>query len=213
MPGSTLGVFSSAGQASGSNTFTAGRVSLGSPVSIACALNQMSPGDASTGWSPAGSNATCTYQVTYAGNIPAFLALDFTIAGAAGTPVAPNSGTTPSAAAGLFDGSASGLQVKITDAASTTYMNSTSYGNQSGIPVPLTSTSSATNLLISRTASTNGGVHTITVNYQLPLSGSNAYNLASTTIVLVVHAVQAGNNALPAGCAAGNACSSGFSWS
>jgi hypothetical protein len=211
--GATFGLFSSAGHVSGTNTFTAGVVSFGSPVSTTCTISPMSPGDASTGWSAPGTDATCTYQVTYSGNIPDFLGLDLTISGTAGSPVAPYSGTTPSAAAGLFDGTATGLQVLVTDSASTTFVNRTTYQNQAGSPVTLSATSSVSDLLISRTASTNGGTDTVTVNYQLPTSASNAYNSAGTTIVLVIHAVQANNNALPAGCAAGNVCSTGFNWS
>ena len=211
--GVTLGVFSSGGHVSGSNAFTAGVVSFGTPVSTTCTINPMSPGDASTGWSPAGSLASCTYSVTYAGNIPAFLGLDLTITGAAGSPVAPYTGSTPTAAGGLFDGTANGLQVVVSDGGPTTYLNNTTYQNQAGSPVALTSTSSVTDLLISRTAVTNGGSDTITVDYKLPTTASNAYNSASTTVVLLIHAVQANNNALPAGCAAGKVCSSGFNWS
>ncbi len=210
--GVTLGLFSSTGHTSGNDTFAAGVVSLGTPVSTSCTINPMSPGDASTGWSPAGSNATCTYQVTYSGNIPAVLALDLAITGVAGSPVAPYGGATPSAAPGLFDGTANGLQLLVTDA-STTFLNSTTYKDQAGSPVSLSSTSSATDLLISRTTFTNGGSDTLTVNFKLPTSATNAYDSASSTIVLVIHAVQANNNALPAGCAAGNVCSSGFNWS
>jgi hypothetical protein len=210
--GITFGLFSSAGHGSGNNTFTAGVVSFGSPASTTCTIIPMSPGDASMGWSPAGSNASCTYQVTYSGSVRAYLGLDVTITGVAGSPVAPYGGSTPSAAGGLFDGTASGLQVLATDSASTTFLNNTTYQNQAGSPVALAATSSVSDLLVGRTAVTNGGTDTITVNYKLPASASNAYNLASSTIVLVIHAVQADNNALPAGCAAGNVCSAGFSW-
>lgn len=211
--GVTLGLFSSAGHTSGNNSFTAGVVSFGSPASTTCTISPMSPGDASTGWSPAGSDGVCTYQVTYSGNIPALLGLDMTITGVAGTPVAPYGGATPSAAGGLFDGTANGLQVLITDTASTNFLNNTTYQSQAGNPVTLSSTSSASDILLSRTASTNGASDTVTVNYRLPPSASNAYNSASTTIVLVIHAVQANNNTLPVGCAAGRVCSTGFNWS
>jgi hypothetical protein len=211
--GVTLGLFSSAGHSSGSNTFTAGVVSFGSPVSATCAINPMSPGDASTGWSPPGSYATCTYKVTYSGNVPAFLGLDVTITGVAGTPVAPYTGTTPSAAPGLFDGTTNGLQLLVTDTSATNFLNNTTYQNQSGSPVTLSSSSSATDLLISRTPITNAGTDTVTVNYKLPTAASNAYNSASSTIVLVIHAVQSDHNALPVGCAAGNVCSTSFNWS
>ncbi len=211
--GVTLGLFSTAGQVSGTNTFTAGVVSFGSPATATCTINPMSPGDASTGWSTPGSDATCTYTVTYSGDIPAFLGLDVAVTGVAGSPVAPYSGTTPSAATGLFDGTANGLQVLVTDTGPTTFVNGTTYQNQGGSPVALSSTSSVTDLLVSRTAFTNGGTETLTVNYKLPTTASNAYNSASSTIVLLIHAVQANNNALPGACAAGSVCSSGFNWS
>ena len=211
--GATLGVFSSAGTASGSNTFTAGTVSFGSPAITTCTISPMAPGDASTGWSPAGSEATCTYQVTYSGDIPAFLGLDLAITSVAGSPVAPYGGATPSPADGLFDGTANGLQVLVTDSAATNFLNNTTYVNQAGSAVALSATSSVTGLLISTTPMTNGGTDTVTVNYKLPTSASNAYNLASSTIVLQIHAVQADNNALPVGCAAGKVCTSGFNWS
>jgi hypothetical protein len=211
--GVTFGFFSSAGHVSGGNTFTAGVVSFGSPVSTTCAISPMAPGDASTGWSPAGANATCTYQVTYSGNVPALLGLDLTISGVAGSPVVPYGGATPAAASGLFDGTSTGLQVLVTDTASTTFLNNTTYKNQAGSPVALSSSSSVAGLLVSRTPFTNGGADTITVNFKLPASASNAYNLASSTIVLLIHAVQSDNNALPVGCAAGNVCSAGFNWS
>ncbi len=210
--GVTFGFFSSAGQVSGGNTFTAGVVSFGSPATTSCTINPMAPGDASTGWSPAGSSATCTYQVTYSGNVPAILGLDLAITGVAGSPVAPYGGTVPSAAAGLFDGTANGLQVLITDTSSTNFVNNTTYQNQVGSPVALSSTSSVAGLLIRRTPFTNGGTDTVTVNFKLPTSASNAYNSATTTVVLLIHAVQAANNALPAGCDAGEVCTAGFNW-
>jgi hypothetical protein len=211
--GATLGVFSSSGTVSGNNTFTAGVVSFGSPAIATCTINPMAPGDASTGWSPAGSAATCTYQVTYSGNINAFLGLDLAITSVAGSPLTPYTGSAPSAAAGLFDGTANGLQVLVTDSSATTFLNNTTYVNQAGSSVALSATSSVTGLLISRTPMTNGGTDTVTVNYKLPTSASNAYNLASSTIVLQIHAVQADNNTIPVGCAAGKVCTSGFNWS
>ena len=211
--GVTVGLFSSAGHASGSNTFSAGVVSFGSPVATTCTINPMSPGDASTGWTPAGTDATCTLQATYSGSIPAYLGLDMTITGVAGTPVTPYGGTTPAAAAGLFDGTANGLQMTVTDGTPTTFLSNTSYKNQAGTAVTLSATSSVQGLLVRRASFTSGTTETITVNYQLPTSASNAYNSASTTIVLLVHAVQANNNPLPSGCAAGAVCTSGFNWS
>jgi hypothetical protein len=212
--GVALGLFGGGAQRGDADTLSTGVVSLGSPVSKTCAINAMAPGDASTGWSPAGTSATCSYQVTYSGDVPALLGLDVAITGIAGSPVTPYGGTIPRAAAGLFDGTPNGSQLVVTDDASTTFVSNTTFRNQAGSPVSLSSTSTSTvaGLLVSRTAFTNGGTETITVNFKLPMSASNAYNSASSTLVLVVDAVPAENNTLPEGCASGSVCSPGSNW-
>lgn len=127
------------------------------------------------------------------------LGLDLTITGIAGSPVIPYGGKIPTAAPGLFDGTPTGLQLVVTDDASTTFVNNTTFQNQAGRPGSLSSTSSVAGLLVSRNAFTNGGTATITVNFKLPTSASNAYNSASSTLVLAVHAVPADIQRAPGG--------------
>lgn len=214
--GSTLGFFSSAGTASGNNVYTAGRVVVGlNPVGtqVTCAIGPMSPGDTQA----KSGNVACKYDIEYTGNVNAFLALDLTITGAPGTPVVPyGAGTAPAAAQGLFDGTATGLQVSIADNASTTYFSGVQYTNQSAVLTTLTPTSGAAsiaNLLVNTTPVVTGAARSLTVNYTLPTTAANAYNLATSTFVLRIHAVQADNNALPGGCAVGNVCTALMTWS
>ncbi|HEX3542582.1 MAG TPA: hypothetical protein VHT75_19295 [Acidimicrobiales bacterium] len=215
LAGATFGFFSSAGVSSGSNRFTAGNVLVGldpSGTQVTCAITAMSPGDSQA----SGTNAACRYVIKYTGNVNAFLALDLSITGTAGTPTTPYGASAPSAAQGLYDGSANGLQFNISDGTNT-YLNGVQYNNQSGgPPTPLTPTSGAasvTDLLMNTTPVTAGATRTLTVNYNLPNTAGNAYNVATSTIVLTVHAVQADNNALPVGCVAGAVCSTGMNWS
>ena len=60
LAGATFGFFSSAGVASGNNTFTAGTVIVGldpGGTPVTCAIGPMSAGDSNT----SGSNVSCTY--------------------------------------------------------------------------------------------------------------------------------------------------------
>jgi hypothetical protein len=216
LAGATFGFFSSAGVASGGNTFTAGNVVVGldpGGVQVTCAIGPMSPGDtqAKTG------NAACKYEVQYTGNVNAYLALDLSITGAAGTPIVPYTQTTaPAANPGLYDGTANGLQFTISDG-TVSYMSGTTYKNQAtGAATNLdliTGTASIADLLVTSTPITTGATKHLTVNYTLPTSAGNGYNLATSTLVMRIHAVQADNNALPGGCVAGNVCASGMNWS
>ena len=216
LAGATFGFFSSAGVASGSNTFTAGTVIVGldpGGTQVTCAIGPMSPGDSQA----SGSNVSCKYIVKYTGNVPAFLALDLAISGAPGaaTQAPYGGGSAPAAVQGLYDGTANGLQVTIGDGTNT-YLSGVTYTNQAAASATLTPTSGAAsiaNLLMNTTAVTNGTSKTLTVTYTLPTSAGNAYNLATSSIVLTVHAVQADNNALPVGCAIGNVCLTGMNWS
>jgi hypothetical protein len=217
--GATFGFFSSAGTASGSNTFTAGKVLVGldpSGTQVACAISPMSPGDDQTK-----SGVSCEYDVKYTGNVNAYMAMDLAITGAAGASIAvPYTQTTaPTAKLGLYDGTANGLQLSITDGAATpvTYFSGTQYRDQATgalTTLPLTSGSaSIADLLVNATPITAASAAThVTVHYSLPIGADNSYNLATSTIVLTIHAVQADNN--PAtGCVAGRVCSTGMSWS
>jgi len=215
--GVTLGRFSSSA-AQGANTFSAGTASLTQTASSTCTVTAMAPGDSSSGYgSGSGTDTPCTFQVTFNGNVPSYVALDVSIASAAvGVPVAPYGGSAPAAAPGLFDGTGTGLQVLIKDNQGTavTYMTGTTLG---GLATPTTGAASATNLLVSKTAFTNNGTVTFTVNYLLPSTATNAYLGAASTITLTAHAVQAANNGsttTPVACVVGTSCAlNGGSWS
>ena len=214
LAGATFGFFSSAGVSSGNNQFTAGKVVVGldpGGTQVTCSVGPMSPGDSQA----SGTNVACKYVVKYTGNVNAFLALDLSITGAAGTPTTPYGASTPSAAQGLFDGTATGLQFNIGDGTNT-YLSGAQYNNQAGTPTTLTPTGGAgsvVDLLMNTTPVTANATRTLTVNYNLPTTAGNAYNLATSTVVLTVHAVQADNNPLPVGCAIGAVCSAGMNWS
>jgi hypothetical protein len=221
--GSTFGLFSSAGVTSGSNTFTAGHVVVGlsGSTSVTCTIAPMSPGDNQASSGSSGQNVACEYDVQYTGNVNAYMALDLKITGSPGSPIEPpyNGGsisTAPTAKQGLYDGTATGLQFNIADASSTTYMTGTSYNNINGAPTNLSPTSGAAtvlDLLVNTTPVVHNNTRLVTVDYNLPLSAGNAYNLATSTITLTIHAVQADNNPLPSGCTAvGNQCST-MNWS
>jgi len=217
LTGATFGFFSSAGVSSGANTFSAGNVVVGlnpGGTQVTCSIGPMSPGDtqASTG------NVACAYDVKYTGSVPGYLALDLKITGAGGTTTIPyGSVSAPTAAQGLYDGTGNGLQFNITDGSSTTYMSGVDYNLANGTATALTpasGTASVSDLLVNTTPVTNGATTNVTVNYSLPTSAGNAYNLATSTITLTIHAVQAANNPLPGTCTAtGNQCLTGMTWS
>ena len=203
--GATYGFFKTTSSAQ-SNTFTAGTVTLGQPALSTCSVTGLAPGDASTGWTPAGSFAECSFTVTYGGSVPAYLALDVSIAGT-------TLGVDPTGAlAGryLYDSSGNGLQVLIKDDQGTpvTYMTGTTLGGgaTSG------SAPSATNLLVSKSAFSNGGSVTFTVDYQLPSTNTNAYQGARSSITLTAHAVQSKNNGSATTCTAGQVCAGIVGW-
>ena len=128
LAGATFGFFSSAGTASGNNTFTAGTVVVGldGATSVTCAIGPMSPGDTQA----KSGNVACKYDIKYTGNVNAYMAMDLAITGAGGTPVVAYTQTTaPPTAQGLYDGSATGLQFTITDNATVpvTYMSGVQY--------------------------------------------------------------------------------------
>lgn len=199
--GATFGFFSSGGTASGSNTFTAGKVLVGldpGGTQVACTITPMSPGDSQA---KSGFGA-CEYDVKYTGNVNAFLAMDIAITGTAGAPVVAYPSGTPTAAQGLYDGSATGLQMDIHDA-TTTYMTGVQYRIADGTLTTLTPASGAANvvdLVMNVLPITTNATRHVTVNYNLPNTANNAYDLAASTFVLTIHAVQADNNALPVLC-------------
>jgi hypothetical protein len=215
--GATFGFFSSAGTATGNNTFTAGKVVVGldpGGTQVTCAIGPMSPGDTQA----KSGNVACKYDIKYTGNVNAFMAMDLSITGAGGTPqIAHTQTTAPAAAQGLYDGSATGLQFTITDDDAASYMSGVSYTNQAHASATLTPTggsASIANLLVTAVPITTNETKSVTVNYTLPTTADNAYNLATSTLVLRIHAVQADNNALPVGCTtAGHVCTTSMNWS
>jgi|GEM_PF-1715739 len=216
--GATFGFFSSSGTAGGTNTFTAGTVSvgLGAGTQVTCTVGPMSPGDTQS--SGVGNDGACEYDIAYTGNVNAFLGLDLVITGTDGTPVVAYGQTTvPTAAHGLYDATSTGLQVTISDGTNT-YMSGTTYNTQVITPTPATLSidsggeAAIAKLLMNTAAVNTGDTRHLTVNYTLPTGAGNAYNGAVSTIQLTVHAVQADNNALPANCSVGHLCSATMTW-
>jgi predicted ribosomally synthesized peptide with SipW-like signal peptide len=217
--GVTFGLFS-ATTPTQSNTFTAGTVTLTQPVSTSCAITKLVPGDQTTGYIPANAGgqtntavAQCKLQVTYGGTVPANLGLDVAVTGTAGSPVqayAPgNTGLTPTAAPGLYDGTSNGLQVELTDSIDyTSYWSGTTV-NGGAFAGPA---SSINDLLVAK-AALNGTSVTFTVDYALPTAANNAYQSAASTITLTAHAVQSGNNGDTNLCTLGHTCAGITGWS
>jgi len=194
--GATFGLFSATSPTQ-TDTFTSGTVSLTQPANVACTIIHVVPGD---------SNASqCTFSVKYTGNVSAFIAADLSVASSnTTTPVAPYGGAAPSALP-LYDGSAAGLGITVTDGSSTTYMsgqtvNGANLANNSGV-----------NDLYVATDAAADNTYTFTIGYAMPLGSGNAYSGGTATISLTIHAVQTAHNG---SCAtAGLASCSGVSWS
>ena len=205
--GLTFGLYSGSAASAG-NTFTSGTVSVGTgtPTSVTCTITNMVPGDSSAG-APIGSkaDAACTYNVKYTGSASAWLAVD----------VAVSNGSTS-----LYDGTATGLQLYLKDAAPATYLTSTAptagttFKNQAGTATTLPVTG-ALDLLVSTTAAATNSAVSFSLDYAVPIASGNTYQGGSSTVTLTFHAVQSANNPLPTGCAAGSQClpGSGFVWS
>jgi predicted ribosomally synthesized peptide with SipW-like signal peptide len=175
--GVTFGLFSST-QTSSGNTFTAGTLSIGTPVVQSCTVAHIVPGD----------NGTCTVTVTTAGSENADVAIDVAVAGTAATLplVTPYGGGSPTQALGLFDNSANGLQISLTDGTPTTY-------NLSGLSA---ATSSTTDLLTADNVAP-GTTEVYTLTWSMADNGGvdNNYQGASSTFTFDVHSVQAANQA------------------
>ncbi len=205
--GTTFGLYSATETGAG-NSFTSGTVSVGTgtPTSVTCTITNMVPGDSSAG-AAIGSKAdtTCTYNVKYTGSAPAWLAVDVAVSN--GTPT-------------LYDSTATGLQLYLKDASST-YLTSTAptagttYKTAAGTATTLPA-AGITDLLVSTTAATTNTAASFSLDYALPIASGNTYQSGSATVTLTFHAVQSGNNPLPATCTtAGTQClpGSGFVWS
>jgi hypothetical protein len=187
--GTTFGLFAASDPLSDSS-FTAGTVSLDNTASAVCDVSPMVPGDSSSGYSPTPDAQTD----------PQTDPCTFTVAYTGSAPAWVALDLTE-VATGLYDGTADGLQFQISDGT----VSYTTDGVLNG-----------TNLLISTSALTNGDARTFTVNYALPRTSGNDYQGLSAELQMTVHAVQAGNNALPVSCTtAGSPCAATgtFAWS
>lgn len=203
--GTSYGLFSSTSPTQ-SNTIKAGTVTLSQSAVHNCAIGPMAPGEASTGWTPAGSDLECSFIVTYGGNAPAFIGLDVSIA-------PTHAGSDPNGvltgANGLYDSTTTGLQVSIKDSNSVVYMSNTTLGGAATTGA----SPSAGDLLESTTPATNGTSVEFTVDYSLPAGSTNAYMKAASSISLIAHAVQAKNNGNALGCTSGRVCPGITGWS
>lgn len=175
--GVTFGFFS-ASQTSGGNTFTAGTVTMSTPLTSTCDVGHVLPGD----------SGTCTINATYTGADLANLGLDVSVSGsgAASVPQAYGYAGTNAPAAGLYDDSINGLQISLTDS------NSTSY-NLGGLT---SANSSTSDLLVAQAAPANTS-DTFTLHWSVANNGGidNNYQGASSSFTFTVHAVQSDNNA------------------
>lgn len=197
--GVSLAFFSARGTAQ-SGTLSAGTVTLSTSATNTCNVGHLLPGQ---------SPAACRLQATYGGSVPAWMALDVLIATKAGAP-----GNTP-----LYNplDSANDLQITVTDSQSSpvTYVSpSTSFGSAIACPSGSGFGSAYTcyqlsDLLVSTTPFTaSTPSDTFTTSVTLPMSNGSGYQGGAASIVLTVHAAQAGNNP-DAGCtAAGSQCTS-----
>lgn len=203
--GAAFGLFSTT-KPSGSSSFSSGSVTLARSAVHTCGTGPMAPGEASTGWVPAGADLECSFTITYTGTAPAFLGLDVSIA-------PTHAGSDPNGvltgATGLYDSTSAGLQVAIKDSTGVAYMTGTTLGGSATSGA----NPSLNDLLHSATASTNGASLTYTVDYQLPGTTTNAYMQAASSITLTVHAVQASHNGSTVGCTPGRVCAGIQGWS
>jgi len=181
------------------NLINSGTVTVGpgTASSVVCAVTNLVPGDSSSGHSLGSKARTqCKYSVKYTGTAPAYLAVDLNVA----------AGTTP-----LYTNDSVGLRWLIRDG-TTTYVNGHQYVDQDDVSHTITAGTPVTNLLVSTTPASTDDEVVFTVDYLLPTTAGNAYQAGATSVQLTFHAVQSGNQTLPAACAAGQQCA-GLVWS
>lgn len=194
----------SASETSASNSFVAGTVTVGdgSTASTTCDVTGMMPGDSSAGFGSLNEQlSACAYRVKYTGSAAAYLAVDIAV-------VAP-SAALPSSP-GLYDSSATGLQVHVSDGTST-FMNGTTFKVLSGADTTVAAGTPVTNLLVSTTPAVTDDEFTFDIRYALPTLAPNALQGGSATVTLTFHAVQSANQS-SSGCTAGQQCNT-ITWS
>jgi hypothetical protein len=164
--------------ASSGNSFTAGKVTLSNSSVTGCPVSNLLPN---------ATAATCTFTATYAGPVPAYLAVNILIETQAGT-----GGTK------LFNPSDSthDLQLTITSSSpSVTYKVPTLTATCPGGAPSGSVCYGLNNELISTSALTSATV-AFTVSASLPTTSPTGYQGGAAQILLTTHAVQSGNNTL-----------------
>ena len=159
-----------------------------------------------------------------------YLGADILIATKAGTlPVGVPTGTV---AKPLYDNSATGLQLKVTDSNATVYFSTaaftgsgTKFKKKTGAATTIGAVSCpptfstytncyvVTDLLVNTAAITTGTSDTFTVTYKLPTTSTPSYENAVAKVVLSIHGVQFANQKAT-GCSVGRQClaETGFGW-
>jgi predicted ribosomally synthesized peptide with SipW-like signal peptide len=189
--------FFSATSSKQSNSFTAGTVTQNNVLTGGCTVTNLLPD---------GLQQSCgTLKVTYAGNVPGYLALDVLIE----TQAAPG-GTK------LFNG-ANDLQVTISSSSPTVSAYSVPVAaNSVACPTGAPSGSSCYALydeIVKTTAFTNSDPQVMfTTKVTLPTSSPTTDQGGAAQIILTAHAVQSGNNGTVSGCIAGSPCNT-VTWS
>lgn len=189
--GVTFGFFS-ASATSGDNSFSSGTVALNSPATTTCTVTNIVPGDSSAGFSPKPigqtdpPSATCTFTVTNNSSVATYLGVYLVVSGT-----------------GLYDQTPSGLNYQIGDGTTsfTTGGSLNDNGGAANDPLLLSTTADAAN---------SGAVHTISVDWALPIGVGNSYATLGSTLTITIQAVQAANNGSTAGCTAGIQCTAGI---
>ena len=195
--GSTFALFSGS-NSSAENTFTTGTVNVGTgPASTVCSLGALMPGDSSTNFGSGSAALTpCTYNVTYTGTAPAWLAVDVSI----------TSGSTA-----LYTGLSTGLQFQVGVQGGATVMNGTTYKVLAGTDTTVVSGTPVTIILLSTTPSARNDAVQFNVNYLLPLLAPNLLQGGTSSVTLTFHAVQSANQPIGS-CLAGRQCNT-IAWS
>lgn len=164
------------------NSFTSGTLSESSGgASSTCQLSKVYPGE---------SLGTCKLQITYTGNLPAYVGLDVVVTTSSG-----------SGGSALYNGNAAGLTFTLSD-------GTTSYALPSGTQVldELAASSypaGVPDAIFTSTAGQNSVTFTLTPTFATGQSNPNQYEGASASVTLTAHAVQSAHNALPAACTSG----------
>jgi hypothetical protein len=196
--GVTFGRYSSS-ETSGSNSLTAGIVTLTNSAIANCPVSNLLPN---------GTPSTCTFTATYAQPVSAYLAVNVLIETQAG------SGGTR-----LYNPSDAGNDLQVTMTSSNPSVTFTVPTSSTTCPVGAPSGSACYELdneLVSTNTFTSAAV-SFAVSVKLPTTSVTGYQGGAAQIILTTHAVQSRNNTLSCSStpAAGAPCtpSASFKWS